>query len=108
MSREDYLNRQRASNARYDTDRAVARAHLEVASALAKRREELGKSTAEVSADADLPLDRLEMIEEGDTTSLTEILRLCHSLGLTIIVDEHFRVEVAARSVVSTSVADVR
>ncbi len=107
MSREDYLNRQLASNARYDADRTVARAHLDLASALAERREALAESIEEVARRAGLSPERLEMIEEGDTTSLTEVMHLCHSLGLALRVDEHLQVQVAAGSV-ATFAADVR
>lgn len=108
MSREDYLNRQRMINARYDMDRAVARVHLLLASSLAARRDGLAESIEEVVKRSGLSTDRIAMIEEGDTTSLTEVPLLCRSLGLTLTGDDHLRVEVATGGGVSTVAADVR
>lgn len=92
MSREEYLGAQRASSATYDTSRTIARAHLDLASELSGRREALGYSIETTAERSGVSASRLEMIEEGDTTSLTEVMRLCQSLGLTLTIDDHLNV----------------
>jgi len=72
--------------------RQVARAHLDLAAALARRRDLLEYELDELAARAGIPAARLAEIEEGDTTSLTEVLHLCAALGLRLdlaSVDPH-------------------
>ena len=95
MKRQDYANRHRADDARYDLNRAVARAHLDLAAALVHRRESLGYSVELAAERSGISPDRLELIEEGDTTSLGEVLRLCRGLDLILTVDNHLAVRVA-------------
>ena len=68
-------------------DRALARFHLDLAQALSERREALRVSIEDLSSRTGLAVDRLEMIEEGDTSSLTEIVVLCNALETVIKVD---------------------
>ena len=71
-----------------DRNRALARMHLDLAHALFERREDLRLSLAELSQATGLETERLEMIEEGDTTSLTEIAQLCAALDVTLTLSE--------------------
>jgi Helix-turn-helix domain len=86
LSRAAYLRHQQAGNPDYERDRRVARAHLDLAAEIHRWRVAFGYDVAALASRAALPPERLEMIEEGDTTSLTEILRLCDALGVSLQV----------------------
>jgi ribosome-binding protein aMBF1 (putative translation factor) len=94
MSRDRYLAKQRSDPA-YEAARAVARANLDLAAALHRQREALGLSQEDAAAKAGLTVHRLEMIEEGDTSSLTELLRLLSAFGLVLRIERDLRVVVS-------------
>jgi transcriptional regulator with XRE-family HTH domain len=64
--------------------RKIARFHLDVAHALYRSREQLGLSVETVAERAGLTPDRIIVIEEGDTTSLTEVALFCDALGVAV------------------------
>lgn len=64
--------------------RALARFHLDVAHALYQAREQAGLTVEATAQRAGLSLDRVLMIEEGDTTSLTEVAQLCQAIGIEV------------------------
>lgn len=64
--------------------RKIARLHLDVAHTLYWARERSGLSVETVADRAGLPPDRVITIEEGDTTSLTEIAQLCDAMEITV------------------------
>jgi len=78
------------------TGRALARFHLDLAQALGHRREALGISIADLSSRTGLSADRLEMIEEGDTSSMTEIVVICNALEVELRIDATFGFDVVA------------
>ena len=65
-----------------DQARKLARLHLDIAHALYRTRENAGLSVETIAARTGLPSDRIIMIEEGDTTSLTEVAQFCDALGV--------------------------
>ena len=67
-----------------DQARNLARLHLYVAHALYRSREQSGLSVETVANRAGVSPERIIMIEEGDTTSLTEIAQLCEAMGIDI------------------------
>jgi len=73
-----------------ETDRALARLHLDLAHALYTEREAVGRSVEDLAAAAGLPAERIVMIEEGDTSSLTEVALLCHALQVELRLDADF------------------
>lgn len=72
--------------------RELAKLHLDLAHALFLRREARGMSVEELADQTGLPAARIIKIEEGDTTSLTEIALLCHALDVRLQIDPHFEV----------------
>jgi transcriptional regulator with XRE-family HTH domain len=87
MSREAYLAARNQKNPRYERDRAVARVQLNIAAALYQRRDRLGYTLEQIEERTGISVKRLEMIEEGDTSSLPEVLILADDLGLALMVD---------------------
>ena len=67
-----------------DQTRRLARFHLDVAHALYRARERANLSVETVAGHTGLPPERIVMIEEGDTTSLTEVAQLCEAIGISI------------------------
>lgn len=76
-----------------ETDRALARLHLDLAHAMYARREALNLSVEQVAMAAGLAAERVVAIEEGDTSSLTEVARLCHALDAGLRVNPDFGVQ---------------
>ena len=72
--------------------RELAKLHLDLAHALFSRREAREMSVESVAEKTGLPVARIMMIEEGDTTSLTEIALLCHALDARLQIDPGFEV----------------
>ena len=70
-----------------ETDRALARLHLDLAHALYAQREALGVSVEALADKTGMPAKRVVMIEEGDTSSLTDVARLCHALHAELRLD---------------------
>jgi len=68
----------------FDMTRRLARLHLDLANKLFQLRTERGQEIAEVAATTGIPAERIEMIEEGDTTSLDEIARLCSAYQVSL------------------------
>jgi transcriptional regulator with XRE-family HTH domain len=62
----------------------MARLHLDVAFALYQARERAGVSVEQLAERAGLTPERVLMIEEGDTTSLTEVVLICDALALPV------------------------
>jgi transcriptional regulator with XRE-family HTH domain len=98
MSRESYLAAQRQKNLFYDRNRAIARAQLELASALSQQRDRLGYSLEQIEQRTGISVDRLQMIEEGDTTSLPEVLALADEMDLALMFDGVTNIDVRPRS----------
>lgn len=73
-----------------ETDRALARLHLDLARALYTQREALGLTVEELKTAAGLAAERIIAIEEGDTSSLTDVARLCHALDVELRLDAGF------------------
>ena len=94
MRHRDYVERRAAQSPEFETYRALAKADLDLALVLQQRRESLGLSPDDLTRASGIPVDRLEAIEEGDTTTLAEVLRLSHALGVRITVDSAFGVRV--------------
>ena len=67
-----------------DQTRRLARFHLDVAHALYRAREGAGLSVETVAERTGLTPERVVMIEEGDTTSLTEVAQLCEAIGVSV------------------------
>lgn len=67
-----------------DQTRGLARLHLDVALALYQARERANLSVEAIAELSGLSPARIVIIEEGDTTSLTEVALLCHALGIAI------------------------
>lgn len=67
-----------------DQTRRLSRLHLDVAYALFLSREQAGLSVETLAERAGLTSDRILMIEEGDTTSLTEVAQVCEAMGISI------------------------
>ena len=67
-----------------DQTRRLARFHLDVAHALYRARERAGLSLETVAERTGLTPERVVMIEEGDTSSLTEVAQLCEAIGVGV------------------------
>lgn len=65
----------------------LAEMHLDLAQAIYDRRAELAIEVQDVSALSGISSERIEMIEEGDTTSLAELAVLADALKLTLQID---------------------
>jgi transcriptional regulator with XRE-family HTH domain len=87
MSRESFLAAQKKEDPFYDRNQVIARVHLDLALALTKRRERLGYTLEQLEQRTGISIERLEMIEEEDTTFLPELLALAHELGLALVFD---------------------
>lgn len=61
----------------------LARLHLDTSHKLYQIRTEKGYSTEEAATMAGISVQRLEMVEEGDTTDIEEIARLCAAYGVS-------------------------
>ena len=93
MRRDDYVAARLAKNPRFAAHQAVARAELAFSHAVQRRRDALNLSYAELSQATGIDPQRLEAIEEGETASMTELLWLCHALGIHASVDANFNIE---------------
>jgi len=67
-----------------DQTQRLARLHLDIAHALYQARERAGLSVDTLAERSGLTSDRIVMIEEGDTTSLTEVAQVCEAIGISI------------------------
>jgi transcriptional regulator with XRE-family HTH domain len=76
--------------------RRVAEADLDFSAVVRARREALGLSVEALATGADLDQERLRGIEDGSTPSLSELLLLCHALGLQVSIDSDLNLRVAA------------
>ncbi len=76
-----------------ETDRALARLHLDLAQALYTQREALGLTVEQLRTAAGLAAERIIAIEEGDTSSLTDVARLCRALDVELRLDAGFSVQ---------------
>jgi transcriptional regulator with XRE-family HTH domain len=68
-----------------DQARRLAQFHLDIAHALYRARERSGVSIDELAERSGLSPDRVLTIEEGDTTSLTEVAQICDGLGVSVV-----------------------
>jgi transcriptional regulator with XRE-family HTH domain len=64
--------------------RRLARLHLDIAHALYGARERAGLSVEDIAERTGLTAERIVMVEEGDTTSLTEVAQMCEAIGIRI------------------------
>ena len=64
--------------------RRLARLHLDIAHALNRARERADLSVSAISERTGLTVERIVMVEEGDTTSLTEVAQMCEAIGINI------------------------
>jgi len=62
----------------------LARFHLDIALALFRAREQAGLSVETLAERTGLAIDRILMMEEGDTTSLTEVAQVCDAIGISV------------------------
>ena len=67
-----------------DQARRLARLHLGAAHALYRARELADLSVRVISNRTGLTTERLMMVEEGDTTSLTEVALMCDAIGISM------------------------
>ncbi|MGH2614042.1 MAG: helix-turn-helix domain-containing protein [Thermomicrobiales bacterium] len=67
-----------------DQARRIARLHLDVGYALFRARELAGLSVETLAERTGLTPDRIVMIEEGDTTSLTEVAQMCEAMKINL------------------------
>jgi transcriptional regulator with XRE-family HTH domain len=67
-----------------DHAQRLARFHLDVACTLFQARDRAGLTVDALAERSGLTPERIVMIEEGDTTSLTEVGQLCATLGIGI------------------------
>lgn len=67
-----------------DQTRKLARFHLDIAHALYQARERAGFSVETLAERSGLTPDRVLRIEEGDTTSLTEVAQFCMAMDIRV------------------------
>jgi len=78
-----------------DGSRKLARMHLDLAQALYRRREDLGFAVEDLADSVGMTPERIVMIEEGDTSSLSEIAQLCQELRIELTIDDDFLFRIA-------------
>lgn len=81
-----------------DTIRSLAQLHLDLARALHGLRLDRDYSEQLLAERAGLSVDEIRMIEEGDTSSLTDIARLCNALDARLTIDSDFTVTLSSRA----------
>ncbi len=91
MSRETYKLRQESRPTR-DRNRVISHMQLELANLLYQRRTSLGWSVEELAERSGVDGSRIEMIEEGDTTSIAEVASLCAALSVHLAISHRFEV----------------
>ena len=97
MRHRDRVAARKATDPDYDTNRRLVRARMELGNALFERREALGLSIEALAERSGVPARRLDMIEEGDAPSITELQRLCRALSTRVVVDPDLRLSVVVR-----------
>jgi transcriptional regulator with XRE-family HTH domain len=83
-----------------DKNRKLARMHLDLAHEIYCRREDLGVTTEELAEATGLTPDRIVMIEEGDTSSLSEVAQLCQGLRMKLTIEDGLLVRIAPIEIV--------
>ena len=78
--------------------RRLARLHLDIAHELYQLRIESQREIEDISQAAGLSAERLEMIEEGDTTSIEEVARLCSVYQVSLEINAEMQLAVKKHS----------
>ncbi len=77
-----------------ETTRRLARLHLNIAHELYQLRIASQREVEDVAEAAGLRVERLEMIEEGDTTSIEEVVRLCAVYQVSLEINAEFEIAI--------------
>jgi hypothetical protein len=77
-----------------DFSRSLAEMHLSLAELITAAIEDEGIAPTQLLDAAQLTDAELEGIEEGDTTDLTKLAKLLHTLGRRMIINPDFSVQV--------------
>ena len=80
-----------------DNERALARLHLDLAHALYMLREEAGFGVEELADRSGLSPAEILTIEEGDTSSLSDVARLCNALNAGLSLNPDFTIALTSR-----------